>query len=61
MARSPAGVAIGVLGAAQLQFEQPVGQVPFTGSKQPMTVGPIVTAQQICVPVQHCPLQQVPP
>jgi hypothetical protein len=54
-------VAIGVAGAAQLQFEQPVGHVPLTGSKQPITVGPSVTAQQICVPVQHPLPQQVEP
>jgi hypothetical protein len=59
--RAPAGVAIGVAGAAQTHPEHPVGHVPFTGSKQPVTDGPIVTVQQICVPLQHCPPQQVVP
>jgi hypothetical protein len=59
--RSPAGVAIGVAGAAQVHAEQPVGHVPLTGSKQPVTVGPSLTVQQICVPVQHPPPQQVEP
>jgi hypothetical protein len=52
---------MGVAGAAQSQSAQPIGHVPLTGSKQRTTVGPSVTSQQICVPVQHCVPQQVEP
>jgi hypothetical protein len=59
--RSPRGVAMGVVGAAQTQLAQPVGQVPFTGSKQAVTEGPSVTVQQSCAPVQHSLPQHVAP
>jgi hypothetical protein len=37
------------------------GQVPISRLQHPVTDGPSVTVQQICVPVQQLPPQQVIP
>jgi hypothetical protein len=49
---------MGVVGAVQTQAAQPVGQVPLTGSKQPVNDGPCVTEQQSCPVAQQLPAQQ---
>jgi hypothetical protein len=64
MARSPVGVAMGVLGDAHLQVRHPVGQVPSSfGSVQVGRLGPtgpgivqqIRPASQQVVPQQNWP------
>jgi hypothetical protein len=40
---------------------QPEGQVPFTGSKQPIPLGPISTKQQSWPAEQHWVVQQTWP
>jgi hypothetical protein len=49
---------MGVVGAAHTQAAQPVGQLPLTGAKQPITDGPSFTAQQIWPAWQQLPPQQ---
>jgi hypothetical protein len=51
---------MGVSGAAQSQSGQPTGQVPSTGSMQPSTLGPMLTAQHNWPSVQHSVPQQLP-
>ena len=62
MGRAPDGVAMGVVAAVHGQPPmQPYEHVPFTGSKQLVTPGPISTVQQSWPAVQHVPRQQVLP
>ena len=49
-----AGVAMGVVGDVQGHPpRQPCGQLPFTGSTQPVKPGPTATLQQSWPAVQH--------
>jgi len=60
MARSPLGVAIGVLGAVQTHCAQPSGQVPLSvAGKQPVRDAPAFTLQQSSPSLQHSVSQHV--
>src|SRR6478609_9456766 len=60
MARSPLGVAIGVLGAVQTHCAQPSGHVPLSvGGKQAVRETPKLTWQQSSPSLQHSDSQQV--
>jgi len=60
MARSPLGVAIGVLGAVQTHCAQPSGQVPLSvAGKQPVRDAPAFTLQQSSPSLQHAVSQHV--
>jgi hypothetical protein len=61
MGTSPFGVATRVSAEAQSQLGQPTGQVPFTGSWQPVTTAPRDTSQQSCPTPQQTVPQQFSP
>jgi len=60
MARSPLGVAIGVLGAVQTHCAQPSGQVPLSvAGVHAVRDAPALTLQQSSPALQHSASQQV--
>ena len=60
MARSPLGVAIGVLGAVHTHFAQPSGQVPLSvAAVHAVREAPAFTLQQSSSDLQHSASQQV--
>src|SRR6478609_11097840 len=60
MARSPLGVAMGVLGAVHTHCPQPRGQVPLSvGAMQAVRDAPAFTVQQSSPGLQHSVSQQV--